>query len=208
MFSNKKIMRAFAIVILLLFIPTVVIAAVPMSAQTNNKTATYDEISIQSTPDETVTTVCTESTELSTSTELPPSTDFPIINTLSSSYKPITIFSSEDEHNIDYYHYDLLARAIYQESGSCGEYCQWLVGSAILNLADERGGIENVVFDYDTLNVAYVLYDATPSDLSYSVAKQLLCGNRDFVVKYFRTSHYHGFGTPYTSVDNVYFSTS
>lgn len=105
------------------------------------------------------------------------------------------------------YELDLLARTIYQEAGTCGEYCQWLVGSSVLNLADERGGLEAVVFDYNTFNVAYSLYNATPSDLSYSVASRLLSGDRDYSVKAFRTSYYHNFGTPYASVDNVYFST-
>ena len=41
--------------------------------------------------------------------------------------------------------YDLLARTIYQESGICSEYCQWLVGSTVLNLAETNGGIENTV---------------------------------------------------------------
>ena len=104
------------------------------------------------------------------------------------------------------YEIDLLARTIYQEGGICSEYCQWLIGSTVLNLADERGGIENVVFDYNTFNVAYVLYNATPSDLSYSVARRLANGDRDYNVKAFRTDYYHSFGTPYTAVDNVYFS--
>lgn len=111
------------------------------------------------------------------------------------------------KNDVSEYELDLLARTIYQEAGSCGEYCQWLVGSTVLNLADERGGIEVVVFDYNTFNVAYSLYNATPSDLSYSVASRLLSGDRDYCVKAFRTSYYHDFGTPYISVDNVYFST-
>lgn len=111
-------------------------------------------------------------------------------------------------HNdISEYELDLLARTIYQEAGICGEHCQWLVGSTVLNLADERGGIEAVVFDYNTFNVAYVLYNETPSDLSYSVARRVLAGDRDYSVKGFRTDYYHNFGTPYTSADNVYFST-
>ena len=114
---------------------------------------------------------------------------------------------SEDWLNgYSYYEYDLLARTIYQESGICGEYCQWLVGSTVLNLADRRGGIENVVFDYNTFNVAYILFDATPSDLSYSVARRLISGDRDYNVMAFRDSYYHNFGEPYASVDNMYFS--
>jgi hypothetical protein len=113
---------------------------------------------------------------------------------------------NESSNHSDY-ELDLLARTIYQEAGICSEYCQWLVGSTVLNLADERGGIEAVVFDYNTFNVSYKLYNATPSNLSYSVASRLLSGDRDYRVKAFRTDYYHSFGTPYTSTDNVYFST-
>ena len=109
--------------------------------------------------------------------------------------------------HITEYYIDLLARTIYQEAGNCSEYCQWLVGSTVMNLADIHGGIENVVFDYNKFNVAYKLYDATPSDLSYSVANRVLIGDRDYSVKAFRTDYYHSFGTPYVDVDNMYFST-
>ena len=104
------------------------------------------------------------------------------------------------------YEIDLIARTTYQEAGNCSEYCQWLVASTILNLADEQGGIENVVFNYNTFNVAYCLYDATPSDTSYAVARRVASGDRDYNVKAFRTDYYHDFGSPYTSTDNVYFS--
>lgn len=102
---------------------------------------------------------------------------------------------------------DLLARVIYQESGTCSEHCQWLVGSTAMNLADEYGGLENVAYDYNIFNVAGLLYRATPSDLSYSVARRVLSGDRNYSVKAFRTDYFHNFGTPYISADNVYFST-
>lgn len=103
--------------------------------------------------------------------------------------------------------YDLLARTIYQESGVCGEYCQWLVGSTVLNRADRYGGIENVVFDPAHFDVYNELFDETPSDLSYFVARRLISGDRDYKVMAFRNSYYHSFGTPYDKVDNMYFST-
>lgn len=115
--------------------------------------------------------------------------------------------TNDHAYEVSEYELDLVARTIYQEAGICGEYCQWLIGSTILNLADEYGGIENIVFDYNKFNVAYVLYNSTPSDLSYSVARRVLAGDRDYNVKAFRTNYYHSFGTPYTNVDNVYFST-
>lgn len=101
---------------------------------------------------------------------------------------------------------DLLARIIYFESGSCSEYCQWLVGSTAMNLANEYGSLETVAFNYDIFNVANILYTDTPSSLSYSVATRIINGDRDANVRAFRTDYYHSFGSPYTSVDNVYFS--
>lgn len=102
---------------------------------------------------------------------------------------------------------DLIARTVYLESGGCGEYCQWLTASTILNLADERGGVESVVSDYNTFNVAGAIRSCSPSDTSYSVARRVVSGDRDYNVKAFRASYYHSFGTPYTNIDNVYFST-
>jgi hypothetical protein len=101
---------------------------------------------------------------------------------------------------------DLLARIIYFEAGSCSEYCQWLVGSTAMNLANEYGSLETVAFNYDIFNVANILYTDTPSSLSYSVAIRIINGDRDVNVRAFRTDYYHSFGSPYTNVDNVYFS--
>lgn len=100
---------------------------------------------------------------------------------------------------------DLLARIIYFEAGSCSEYCQWLVGSTAMNLANEYGSLETVAFNYDIFNVANILYTDTPSNLSYSVATRIINGDRDINVRAFRTDYYHSFGSPYTNVDNVYF---
>ena len=119
---------------------------------------------------------------------------------------------TEQAHNVSDSNYsqsdvDLVARTVYLESGSCGEYCQWLTASTILNLAESRGGIADVVYDYNTFNVAGMIDSCSPSDLSYSVAERVLSGDRDYNVMAFRAGYYHSFGTPYTNADNVYFST-
>ena len=101
----------------------------------------------------------------------------------------------------------LLAKVIYLEGGNCSEYCQWLIGSTAMNLADERGGLANVAYDYNTFNIAYLIDGCKPSSLSISVAERILSGDRDYKVKAFRMNYYHSFGSPYTNVDNVYFST-
>lgn len=117
-----------------------------------------------------------------------------------------TITKSNNTYNTSSDEVDLLARVIYCEAGNCSEYCQWLVGSTAMNLADSNGGLRVVAFDYNTFNVAGILYTRDPSELSYSVAQRILSGDRDYNVKAFRMSYYHSFGTPYAVVDNVYFS--
>ena len=101
----------------------------------------------------------------------------------------------------------LLAKVIYLEGGNCSEYCQWLIGSTAMNLADINGGLASVAYNYNIFNIAYLIDSCNPSSLSISVAERVLAGDRDYKVKAFRMNYYHNFGTPYTNVDNVYFST-
>lgn len=102
---------------------------------------------------------------------------------------------------------ELLAKLIYLEAGTCSEDCQWLVGSTAVNLAEDRGGLEAVAYDYSTFNVAYQIDSCSPSEMSYAVASRILSGDRDYQVYAFRTDMYHEWATPYISIDNVYFST-
>ena len=163
----------------------------------------------ENTIDKTTETIeCTEMptiTEATTTTKTP--TTQPVIHKTESatteikeeSVVPIEKFSDNE--------LDLVARTIYLEAGNCSEYCQWLVGSTILNLADRNGGIVNVTTNSNMFNVAPYLYSCTPSDLSYQVAQRVLSGDRDYSVMAFRANYYHNFGKPYTNIDNVYFST-
>lgn len=100
----------------------------------------------------------------------------------------------------------LLAKVIYLEGGNCSEYCQWLIGSTAMNLADINGGLSAVAYNYNLFNVVYLIDGCTPSQMSLNVAERVLSGDRDYNVKAFRTDYYHSFGTPYTNIDNVYFS--
>lgn len=120
-----------------------------------------------------------------------------------------TVYEYDYDYNYDHGDRELLARVIYLEAGGCSESCQWLVGSAAVNLADRfnGGSIEATVTDPAMFDVAYDLFSCEPSGLTWSVADRILSGDRDYMVMAFRTNQYHTFGTPYTCVDNVYFST-
>lgn len=206
--KNKVNKIVYAVTIVTFLIPCMfAVTAIDSTTIADNNVAyaTKDEISSTEETKYIAPTTTIVTTEPSSITE--PITEKTTDNVESNIYNTEQTKTNIIHNEISEYELDLLARTIYQEAGVCGEHCQWLVGSTVLNLADERGGIEAVVFDYNTFNVAYVLYNATPSDLSYSVARRVLAGDRDYSVKAFRTDYYHNFGTPYTSVDNVYFST-
>ena len=223
---NFKKLRILGLVVFLVSIFMITVAVIPTYYANNLNISTFDDVYSPTsvhTIEEKTSDVPTISTETTVQVTVQPTTERKQENIISVTEKEhieeINIEKPEDNqeqevleidnisNNTSDYELDLLARAIYQEAGICGEYCQWLVGSTVLNLADTYGSIETVVFDYNTFNVAYSLYDATPSDLSYSVANRLLSGDRDYSVKAFRTDYYHSFGTPYTNVDNIYFST-
>lgn len=104
---------------------------------------------------------------------------------------------------------ELLARLIYLEAGACSEHCQWLVGSAAMNLAGSQDNLLSVAYDYNAFNVAYEIDSCQPSSESYNIASRILSGDRDYQVKAFRTDYFHDWATPYVAMaeDNVYFST-
>lgn len=99
----------------------------------------------------------------------------------------------------------LLARVLWAEVGGCSRECQRLVASTVLNLADYMSGGDLSEIVYDT-NVVYISNDE-PSSQCYEVARAVLAGDRDYNVMAFRSGYYHDFGTPYTNIDDVYFST-
>jgi hypothetical protein len=192
----------------------------PPKANKINFVSTYDTVQRKSVEETTIekTTVSTTETTMSKVETKPTETiviaeDKEEIESYSEIGKYIEAETepTEDSENIvtdnnSDTNIDLLARIIYFESGSCSEYCQWLVGSTAMNLANEYGSLETVAFNYDIFNVANILYSDTPSSLSYSVATRIINGDRDVNVRAFRTDYYHSFGSPYTNVDNVYFS--
>lgn len=192
----------------------------PPKANKINFVSTYDTVQRKSVEETTIekTTVSTTETTMS-KVETKPTETIVIVEDKEEieSYSEIGKYieaetePTEDSENIvtdnnSDTNIDLLARIIYFESGSCSEYCQWLVGSTAMNLANEYGSLETVAFNYDIFNVANILYSDTPSSLSYSVATRIINGDRDVNVRAFRTDYYHSFGSPYTNVDNVYFS--
>jgi hypothetical protein len=102
---------------------------------------------------------------------------------------------------------DFLAKLLYCEAGGEGWECQVYTCSAILNLSDYSDRtIWDMGHDYNTFSVAYIVDDAVPSQTQYDVIDYVLDGGRIPEICFFRTKHYHNFGTPVCQVGAHYFS--
>lgn len=201
---NKRILSAVLALLVLDIVAICILAAIPKVKPTDveikSDANSVDELATAKTD----TTSCKESRKLSTAKTSAAETEdeTEVITSVEEAEPAVaetTYNYSEDA--------ELLAKVIYLESGSCSEYCQWLVGSTVMNQADMNGGLYEVAHNYNIFEVAPYVDECTPSELSLSVAYRILSGDRDYVVNAFRESYYHEWATPYTDVDNVYFST-
>ena len=128
-----------------------------------------------------------------------------------SKVKKICKVTVENDIELTAYERDLLMRSLYREAGSTSFWCQVYVCSATLNLWKSDYShltLGQMLTNYNIYETAYTLNSVTEKEKSYvkKATDYVLNGGRVPNVKYFRTSYYHGFGTPVTSIDNVYFS--
>ena len=103
--------------------------------------------------------------------------------------------------------YEILAKLLYCEARGMTWEGQVYTCSAILNLSDYSGrSIWNMAHDSNTFSPASFVDTVTPSQTQYDVINHVLSGNRVADICWFRTGHYHNFGTPVCEVDGHYFS--
>ena len=108
---------------------------------------------------------------------------------------------------LSYSEKEILAKLLYREAGSMSWEGQVYVCSAILNLRDHTGKtIWEMAHKVNMFSVAPIVDSAKPRQMQYEVIDYVLHGGRIPGIKYFRTNHYHRFGTPVCKIQNVYFS--
>ena len=108
----------------------------------------------------------------------------------------------------DYPDNDLLYRVVQAEGYTMGVEGMRYITSAILNLARDRGcSVEDVLTSgaYTVVNTGAIWRQELLPETIAAVDDDLAC-QIDTEIKYFRTGHYHGFGTPCFNWGNVYFS--
>lgn len=108
-----------------------------------------------------------------------------------------------------------LAKLVYAEDGNQPIESQEAIVDSVLNLRDDPkypDNIHDIIFRPGLYTVvSNGMYDrAEPKELTwqaiYNELQQFGGVRNSYEVKYFRTSHYHTFGTPLFNINNVYFS--
>lgn len=107
------------------------------------------------------------------------------------------------------YDFDLLALTVQAEGYTMGYTGMRYITSSIINLARDRGcSIDEVITSgaYTVVNDGTIWKQTLYDDTIRAVEHELYIGQIDTEIKYFRTDHFHSFGTPCFSWGNVYFS--
>lgn len=110
----------------------------------------------------------------------------------------------------DYDELDLLYRTVQAEGYTMGYEGMRLITDAILNLAESQGvSVTDTILapgQFTVISTGAIWNEPVYQDTIDAVLTELRGPRVDYSIKYFRTGHYHGFGTPCFSFGNVYFS--
>lgn len=107
----------------------------------------------------------------------------------------------------------MLATLIYLEGRGESLECQHAIGSVVLNrMATSGSDLESVIYAEGQFEPSYLIASTTPTDTQIEIVNELCINGPSLpeYVTYFRAGHYHEWGdlSPYTYIDNTYFSYS
>ena len=126
--------------------------------------------------------------------------------------EPEQVEEPEEHYVIDFTEseFDLMCVVVEAEAGGCSEDCRQLVADVIVNRVSEYGSIEAVLMAQSQFSCVWdggIERHSVPSKSTVRICKQELKEIGYPSVWYFRDSYYHSYGTPWRSLDNMYFST-
>jgi hypothetical protein len=105
---------------------------------------------------------------------------------------------------------DLLYRTVQAEGYTLGYEGMKLITDAILNLSEKQGvSVTDCILNpgqFTVVSTGAIWNGPVYQDTIDAVLTELKGPKVDYIIKYFRTGHYHGFGTPRFNYGNVYFS--
>lgn len=110
----------------------------------------------------------------------------------------------------DYDELDLLYRTVQAEGYTMGYEGMRLITDAILNLAEHQGvSVTDCILSpgqFTVISTGAIWKEPVHQETIDAVLTEVRGPRVDHEIKYFRTNHYHGFGTPCFKYGNVYFS--
>jgi hypothetical protein len=126
--------------------------------------------------------------------------------------EPVDEAPEEDYWEVqpDFDELDLLYRTVQAEGYTLGYEGMRLITDAILNLAEKQGvSVTDCILNpgqFTVVSTGAIWNGPVYQDTIDAVLTELKGPKVDYIIKYFRTGHYHGFGTPRFNYGNVYFS--
>ena len=110
----------------------------------------------------------------------------------------------------DYDELDLLYRTVQAEGYTLGYEGMRLITDAILNLAEHQGvSVTDCILapgQFAVISTGAIWKEPVYQETIDAVLTELRGPRVDYEIKYFRTDHFHGFGTPCFKFGNVCFS--
>ena len=107
----------------------------------------------------------------------------------------------------------LMERCVMSEAGGCSAECQEAVATVILNRWQHPDKYPDTITDVIMEEGQFSIKDNGTPTVSVRVAvhNAIVYYNTalmdlPYQIYYFRQDHYHNFGVPYESIDNLYFS--
>jgi len=114
------------------------------------------------------------------------------------------------ETQLDHDELDLLYRTVQAEGYTLGYEGMRLITDAILNLAEKQGvSVTDCILapgQFTVISTGAIWKEPVYQDTIDAVLTEVKGPRIDYEIKYFRTDHFHGFGTPCFKFGNVCFS--
>lgn len=153
----------------------------------------------------------TDAKAVETPTEIVAVAD-PVPEVIEPVVEPVDEAPEEDYWEVqpDFDELDLLYRTVQAEGYTLGYEGMRLITDAILNLAERQGvSVTDCILNpgqFTVVSTGAIWKQPVYQETIDAVLTELRGPRVDYSIKYFRTGHYHGFGTPQFKYGNVFFS--
>jgi len=153
----------------------------------------------------------TDAKAVETPTEIVAVAD-PVPEVIEPVVEPVDETPEEDYWEVqpDFDELDLLYRTVQAEGYTLGYEGMRLIADAILNLAEKQGvSVTDCILNpgqFTVVSTGAIWKQPVYQETIDAVLTELKGPRVDYSIKYFRTGHYHGFGTPQFKYGNVFFS--